>query len=129
MNNSFGNKIEERLRAMNMTQRELASQLNVSEVTVSRWINGERNPTVGMISKIAKILGTTESYFFAQDAYQNEQGRPEEKSGMSTGLKVTFGVILGLVITAVAAGLLSKDEKDKIVDVLKNGEDSLQGGK
>lgn len=38
---------------------------------------------------------------------------------MSTGLKVTFGVILGLVIAAVAAGLLSKDEKDQLVDILK----------
>ena len=42
---------------------------------------------------------------------------------MSTGLKVTFGVILGLVIAAIAAGILSKTERDRLVDILKNGEE------
>ena len=44
-----------------------------------------------------------------QEGYRQEQ--QEKKDGMSTGLKVTFGVILGLVIAAVAAGILSKTER------------------
>lgn len=131
MNETVKRKIEERLKALNMTQRELALKLGVSEVTVSRWLNGERNLTVETIDTIASALDTTASYLLANDSQTdnnsqtNGQNHSEEKSGMSTGLKVTFGVIFGLVIAAVATGLLSKDEKDKIVDVLKNGEGSL----
>ncbi|MDE5797671.1 MAG: helix-turn-helix domain-containing protein [Treponemataceae bacterium] len=122
MNETVKRKIEERLKALNMTQRELALKLGVNEVTVSRWLNGERSLTIETLDSIASALDTTASYLLANNS------QPKEKSGMSTGLKVTFGVIFGLVIAAVAAGLLSKDEKDKIVDVLKNGEDNLQGG-
>ena len=124
MNESVRSRIEERLRALGMTQRDFAAMLGVSEVTVSRWLSGERNPSIETLSKIADALGTDTSYFFASDS------RAEEKSGMGTGLKVTFSVILGLVITAVAAGLLSKGEKDKLVDILKKDDaENSQGGK
>ena len=130
MNESVRSRIEERLRALHMTQRDLAAMLGVSEVTVSRWLSGERNPSIETLSKIADALGTDTSYFFASDSRAEEKKNLEEKSGMGTGLKVTFGVILGLVITAVAAGLLSKGEKDQLVDILKKDEaENSQGGK
>lgn len=119
MNESVRNRIEERLRAKKMSQKDLAEKLDVTEVTVSRWLSGERDPSIETLNRIADALGTTTSYFFITDDWQNEKKPAEDKSGMSTGLKVTFGVILGLVIAAVAAGLLSKDEKDQLVDILK----------
>ena len=119
MNESVRNRIEERLRAKKMSQKDLAEKLDVTEVTVSRWLSGERDPSIETLNRIADALGTTTSYFFITDDGQNEKKPAEDKSGMSTGLKVTFGVILGLVIAAVAAGLLSKDEKDQLVDILK----------
>ena len=130
MNESVRSRIEERLRALHMTQRDLAAMLGVSEVTVSRWLSGERNPSIETFSKIADALGTDISYLFASDGRAEEKKNLEEKSGMGTGLKVTFGVILGLVITAVAAGLLSKGEKDQLVDILKKDDaENSQGGK
>lgn len=102
-----------------MTQRELAQKLDVSEVTVSRWLNGERSPSRSNLENIAKALGVPPSYLFG-----NEE---EKKGGLGTGLVVTFGVIFGLVITAVAAGILSKDEKDKIINVLKEDKDEKYG--
>ena len=119
MNESVRNRIEMQLRLKKMSQKDLAEKLGVTEVTVSRWLNGERDPSIETLNRIAEALGTTTSYFFLPDDWQNEKKPNEEKSGMSTGLKVTFGVILGLVIAAVAAGLLSKDEKDQLVDILK----------
>ena len=82
--------------------------------------------------KMASILETGPTYFFIRDVaaetqqegYKQEQ--QEKKDGMSTGLKVTFDVILGLVIAAVAAGILSKTERDRLVDILKNGEEDSQ---
>lgn len=119
MNESVRNRIEMQLRLKKMSQKDLAEKLGVTEVTVSRWLNGERDPSIETLNRIAETLGTTTSYFFITDNWQNKKKPVEEKSGMSTGLKVTFGVILGLVIAAVAAGLLSKDEKDQLVDILK----------
>lgn len=119
MNESVRNKIEMQLRLKKMSQKDLAEKLRVTEVTVSRWLNGERDPSIETLNRIAEALETTTSYFFMTDDWQNEKKPAEEKSGVSTGLKVTFGVILGLVIAAVAAGLLSKDEKDQLVDILK----------
>lgn len=119
MNESVRNRIEMQLRLNKMSQKDLAEKLGVTDVTVSRWLSGERDPSIETLNRIAEALGTTTSYFFITDDWQNEKKPTEDKSGMSTGLKVTFGVILGLVIAAVAAGLLSKDEKDQLVDILK----------
>ena len=119
MNESVRNRIEMQLRLKKMSQKDLAERLGVTEVTVSRWLNGERDPSIETLNRIAEALGTTTSYFFITDDWQTEKKPAEEKNGISTGLKVTFGVILGLVMAAVAAGLLSKDEKDQLVDILK----------
>ena len=120
MNETFRNRVEERLRANKMSQRDLARELNVSEVTVSRWLSGERNPTVETLESMAKVLKTTPSYFFLDDSERiSAQKQSSEHGKMNTGLIVTFAVILGLVIAAVAAGILSKEEKDQLVDILK----------
>ena len=119
MNESVRNRIEMQLRLKKMNQKDLAEKLGVTEVTVSRWLSGERDPSIETLNRIAEALGTTTSYFFITDDWQTEKKPAEEKNGISTGLKVTFGVILGLVIAAVAADLLSKDEKDQLVDILK----------
>ena len=119
MNESVRNRIEMQLRLKKMSQKDLAERLGVTEVTVSRWLNGERDPSIETLNRIAEALDTTTSHFFITDDWQTEKKPAEKKSGISTGLKVTFGVILGLVIAAVAAGLLSKDEKDQLVDILK----------
>lgn len=119
MNESVRNRIEMQLRLKKMSQKDLAEKLGVTEVTVSRWLNGERDPSIETLNRIAEVLDTTTSHFFITDDWQTEKNPAEEKNGISTGLKVTFGVILGLVIAAVAAGLLSKDEKEQLVDILK----------
>ena len=119
MNESVRNRIEMQLRLKKMSQKDLAERLGVTEVTVSRWLNGERDPSIETLNRIAEALDTTTSYFFITDDWQTEKKPAEEKNGICTGLKVTFGVILGLVMAAVAAGLLSKDEKKQLVDILK----------
>jgi len=119
MQESVRRRIEFELKRNNMSQKDLATRLGVSEVTVSRWLSGERDPSIETLNRIADVLGCSTSAFFITDDAMGEKKPAEEKSGMSTGLKVTFGVILGLIMTAIAAGLLSKDEKDQLVDLLK----------
>ena len=64
-----------------MTQREFASLLEVSDVTVTRWLHAERNPSVKMIEKIARVLETSPSNLLSEDdgPYYEEIEPEEEK--------------------------------------------------
>ena len=62
MGDTFAKNLRERLRILNMSQREFADQLGVTEATVSRYLKGERNPSLNVIGKIAKILNTTPDF-------------------------------------------------------------------
>ena len=120
MDKNFKSKVEERLKSLGKTQRWLAESLGVSEVTVSRWLSGERNPSVEMIEKTAKILETTTSYLLSED--ENQKESPEKKSGGFGGI-LSFAFILGITIAAVAAGILSKEEKETLIKELEKNED------
>ena len=47
-----------RVRA-NMTQSELAILLGVTEVTISNYERGEREPSIDNLKKMAEIFGVT----------------------------------------------------------------------
>ena len=59
-------------KSKNMTQEELAFQLNVSRTTVTMWENGESLPRSNLLPKLAQILGCT-----VDDLLRCEEG--EEK--------------------------------------------------
>lgn len=50
-----------------MTQRELAEKIGATEVSVSRWINGNRIPKANDALKIAKALGTSVYALFEEE--------------------------------------------------------------
>ena len=52
----FGNFIVERRKELGISQGDLASFLNVSVPTVSKWENGSRLPDLTLIGKLARIL-------------------------------------------------------------------------
>ncbi|HUX15132.1 MAG TPA: helix-turn-helix transcriptional regulator, partial [Phycisphaerae bacterium] len=45
-----------------LTQRELARLLDVSDAYVSQLLNGDNTPTLETVEKIARALGTTNFY-------------------------------------------------------------------
>ena len=40
-----------------MTQQQLADALGISQVSVTRWETGEREPRVSTLKRIASVLG------------------------------------------------------------------------
>lgn len=124
MNEAIRSKIEESLRAKKMAQRDLAKKLNVTEVTVSRWLNGERDPSIETLNKIAKALDTSASYFFIDDSRQNENKMPEEKSdsvnwgAILAGTALTATAVIGIVALAKAMGKLNEKDTEQIEDIL-----------
>ena len=62
----------ERLKlAMNMKQSELAAITGLTEVTISRYVNGQRTPKAHEIVKIAKALHTSSDYLLGMSEAMN----------------------------------------------------------
>ena len=54
-----GKRIAALLKERGMTQRELAERVGATEASVSKYVNGEREPRAEMLANIATVLGTT----------------------------------------------------------------------
>lgn len=59
---NLGERIKKRLEELGMSQRELASAVNVTEVSMSRYISNDRTPKGPVISQIARVLGVTSDW-------------------------------------------------------------------
>ena len=55
----LGENIKKRMEGMGMTPLELAAAVGTGELTVIRWLTGERCPSALFFYRIAKVLGTT----------------------------------------------------------------------
>ena len=59
------------LEETNTTQRELAEKVNVTEVTISRYLSGERSPRIEIINKIAKYFKVSVDYLLGRTDIKN----------------------------------------------------------
>ena len=80
-----------------MTQRELASRLGVSEVTVSRWMTDGAGRT-------------------AQDS--TPQGDTVNWGAILAGTALTATAVIGIVALAKAMGKLSENDEKQIKNIL-----------
>ena len=60
MENSFGEFLKQKRQEKNLTQKELAKLLVVSESAVSKWEKDVAHPDITLLPKLAEILGVTE---------------------------------------------------------------------
>ena len=72
MNNTLGGRILELLKKNGLTQRELANKVNVTDVSMSRYIKGERIPRGPIVANIAKALNTTSDYLLGQETEKGD---------------------------------------------------------
>ena len=62
MGKELGNKILETLKKRNMTQKELAMRIGVTETVISRYISGSREIKPNILANIATALHTTSDF-------------------------------------------------------------------
>lgn len=67
MEKKLGVRISELLKLNGLTQRELAEKVGVTEVSMSRYIKGERVPKGYIIANIATALHTTTDDLLGQN--------------------------------------------------------------
>jgi transcriptional regulator with XRE-family HTH domain len=59
--------LEARKQHLSMTQSELAAQLGVEAVTVSRWERGVVEPRPGVIRQLSRLTGLSVGWFFSEN--------------------------------------------------------------
>lgn len=62
-----------RIARGNLTQKELSSQINISQNTLSQWESGKRDINIDVIPRIAKITNKPLSWFFESETCQMEE--------------------------------------------------------
>lgn len=63
---NIGARILTILKQNGMTQRELANQIGVTEVSISRYISGQRMPKANIVVYMADALNTTTDYILGR---------------------------------------------------------------
>lgn len=62
MSKEFGQRLLNQMKKQGISQRQLADRLNTTEASLSRYVNGEREPKADMLANIATALNTTSDY-------------------------------------------------------------------
>ena len=65
------------LEEKGITQRELAEKIEVTEVTISRYLSGERSPRIEIVSKIAEYFKVTVDYLLGIERDYGVGNAPE----------------------------------------------------
>ena len=60
MENSFGWFLKQKRQEKNLTQKQLAKILFVTESAVSKWEKDVAHPDITLLPKLSEILGVTE---------------------------------------------------------------------
>ncbi len=67
MNETMGQIIRRLRKERNLTQEELAEQLNITYQAVSRWENGTGMPDISQIVPLSNVFGVTTDVLFGKD--------------------------------------------------------------
>lgn len=65
---TLGQKLKILLKEKNMTQEELAEQLDVSRQVVGKWVNDKGIPEVGKLIQISNMFGVSLDYLLKEDS-------------------------------------------------------------
>lgn len=63
---ALGQRLTALLAEQHMSQRELAMKIGVTEVSVSRYVSGDRTPKGTVVANMAKALHTTPNYLLGE---------------------------------------------------------------
>ena len=90
----IGKFIAQNRKSLNLTQKELAEKLGVTDRAVSKWENGKSIPDVGIIESLCKELNISIGEFFAGEKIEEEEYKKETEKMLLASLdeKQLYGV-------------------------------------
>lgn len=83
----IGDYIRNQRKLQGLTQKELASQLNISFQAVSKWENGDTLPDVSILLNLAHILNTTTDKILSGGQILRSAGKFIDVKNIDEGLK------------------------------------------
>ena len=89
---NIGDKISRERKAKRLSQKELASLLNVSDKLISKWESGRATPSVDYIARLCTICDKDFNYFLQSDQPPQEntfQGYAKTAVGVAKSDKPT----------------------------------------
>lgn len=73
MNETMGQIIRRLRKEKNLTQEELAMQLNVTNQAISKWENGDCMPDISQIVPLSNVFGVTTDVLFGKDGTDGDE--------------------------------------------------------
>lgn len=73
MQEIFVKRLVELLENANMTQIELANKIGTTNVTISRYMSGERSPRIEIVAEIAKVFNVSIDYLLGLPVGKNKR--------------------------------------------------------
>lgn len=79
----FISRLDQARKEKGLTQRELANRVGVTEVSMSRYVNGARVPKGPIVVNIAKALGVSVDYLVGTSSVKKRQTNSDRIRNMS----------------------------------------------
>ncbi len=115
----WAQRIEDLLHKLGLTQASLSERLDVSPMTVSRWVRGTNRPTAETYIKLAALSGPPEDAYFLEQAGLNANGytghTPTTASAVAVKL-TAFRLIAGRQLSSADLSTLGDGVAIPILD-------------
>ena len=108
MSETMGQIIRRLRKERNLTQEELAEQLNITYQAVSRWENGTALPDANNILQLSKLFGVSADYLLNEDYCSDETvcAAKEDDTASAVEKKEDSKLYLVASIAFAIAGLI-----------------------
>lgn len=104
----FALKLKELRRSKNMTQKQLADMLCVSDKNISKWECGRSTPDVFYLQEICEIFGVEAEYFFEEIQLDTKEEKELYKKKLSLVIWRWVAVILCLSSFALFISVVAR---------------------
>lgn len=128
---TLGEKLKALLKEQNMTQEELAEQLDVSRQAVGKWVNDRGTPEVNKLIQISNMFGVSLDYLLKEDVGLNAALNTSAENGYYVSEEMLEGYladrrqgrirIVGAVILIMLANTfdeIGRGTIDRVVDAV-----------
>ena len=93
----FVQRLSQLMEEKNLTQVELAEKIGITNVTISRYLSGERKPRVEIVAKLANVLGTTVDFLLGNTCVISSSKMLEAFSNIAPNISKRSIPVLGIV--------------------------------
>lgn len=117
MNNTeFGKFVAELRKEKNMTQKQLADSLSVTDKAVSRWETGKNYPDIETLDGLASVLGITLSELLEHKRIPNEEIISVSEKNVSVQMKknrkikkrLAAAILASIIVIGILVAVLLK---------------------